>query len=424
MRIFVSSTFEDLREHREAAIRGLRQLGHDVVAMEDFTAASAPPVQVVLERVGECDAYLGIFAWRYGYKPKYDSGLPPGTVLPKGVIENETSITHMEYLQAKQLDKPILAFLLEEKAPWPPHKIDAFAQTLQIAEQTSSPMAGGVRPPGAAIRELRQQLQQERIVAFFKSPADLEARVTTAVTNLGMSLGVITNLVHLANPVSAVPDSSMFGEIRPEIENASRTGQRVSTIDIATGWWMTRLYFLSSLAWEFTDIERIVVVDGAEFVGMLSVSSIINRLEPIEPKLARFNKKLRGTRTQFSDQTRALNSAEAKWQKLLPPNDEAHNPVQVTRPNLATWFGDAMLTDVVDVDELERATLLDLVRILGYPNNFVPVRTRRPTRARPTKPDPIPRWAEAPVTLIDKRALNDQLAEKYLEELMDRARLR
>jgi len=42
MRIFVSSTFEDLREHREAAIRGLRQLGHDVVAMEDFTAMSAP----------------------------------------------------------------------------------------------------------------------------------------------------------------------------------------------------------------------------------------------------------------------------------------------------------------------------------------------------------------------------------------------
>ena len=62
MRVFVSSTFVDLREHREAAIRGPRQFGHDVVAMEDFTAASAPPVQIALERVGECDAYLDLFA--------------------------------------------------------------------------------------------------------------------------------------------------------------------------------------------------------------------------------------------------------------------------------------------------------------------------------------------------------------------------
>jgi Domain of unknown function (DUF4062) len=38
MRIFVSSSFEDLREHRAAAIRVLRQLGHEVLAMEDMIA--------------------------------------------------------------------------------------------------------------------------------------------------------------------------------------------------------------------------------------------------------------------------------------------------------------------------------------------------------------------------------------------------
>jgi hypothetical protein len=40
MRIFVSSTFEDLREHRGAAIRVLRQLGHEVLAMEGSTSDS------------------------------------------------------------------------------------------------------------------------------------------------------------------------------------------------------------------------------------------------------------------------------------------------------------------------------------------------------------------------------------------------
>jgi Domain of unknown function (DUF4062) len=49
MRIFVSSTFENLREHRTAGIRVLRQLGHDVVAMEDFVAGGAVPLKRILD---------------------------------------------------------------------------------------------------------------------------------------------------------------------------------------------------------------------------------------------------------------------------------------------------------------------------------------------------------------------------------------
>jgi Domain of unknown function (DUF4062) len=32
-RIYVSSTYDDLKEHREQIYRALRQLGHDVAAM-------------------------------------------------------------------------------------------------------------------------------------------------------------------------------------------------------------------------------------------------------------------------------------------------------------------------------------------------------------------------------------------------------
>jgi hypothetical protein len=69
MRIFVSSSFEDLREHRAAAIRVLRQVGHEVLAMEDMIAGSAAPLAKVLEMVDRSEAYVGIFAWRYGYAP-------------------------------------------------------------------------------------------------------------------------------------------------------------------------------------------------------------------------------------------------------------------------------------------------------------------------------------------------------------------
>jgi hypothetical protein len=69
MRIFVSSSFEDLREHRAAVIRVLRQLVHEVLAMEDLAAASAAPLAKVLDMVDRSEAYVGLFAWRYGYVP-------------------------------------------------------------------------------------------------------------------------------------------------------------------------------------------------------------------------------------------------------------------------------------------------------------------------------------------------------------------
>src|SRR5712671_2778206 len=148
MRIFVSSSFEDLREHRAAAIRVLRQLGHEVLAMEDMIAGSAAPLAKVLEMVDRSEAYVGIFAWRYGYIPV---GAAEPTQAPSVNIpavpgaDRDTSITHYEYLRALQRHLPIMAFLLDEQYPWPPQFVDGF--------DTTRPQA----PKDAAkIRALRQ----------------------------------------------------------------------------------------------------------------------------------------------------------------------------------------------------------------------------------------------------------------------------
>lgn len=66
-RIYVSSSFVDLREHREAVYHTLRQMRHDVVAMEDYAASDQRPLAKCLEDVEGCDLYVGILAWRYGY---------------------------------------------------------------------------------------------------------------------------------------------------------------------------------------------------------------------------------------------------------------------------------------------------------------------------------------------------------------------
>ena len=55
MKVFVSSTSTDLAAHRAAAIQSLRRLGHQVIAMEDFTAATAYPLDQVLDLVRSAD---------------------------------------------------------------------------------------------------------------------------------------------------------------------------------------------------------------------------------------------------------------------------------------------------------------------------------------------------------------------------------
>ena len=96
-RIYISSTYGDLKEHREKVDRALRRLDHDVVAMENYAAADQRPLAKCLEDVAACDLYVGIFAHRYGYIPEHDN--PDGR-----------SITELEYRHALANGKPCLVF--------------------------------------------------------------------------------------------------------------------------------------------------------------------------------------------------------------------------------------------------------------------------------------------------------------------------
>ncbi|NET08519.1 MAG: DUF4062 domain-containing protein [Merismopedia sp. SIO2A8] len=153
-RIYISSTYSDLKEHREQVYHTLRQMGHDVVAMEDYVATSQhSPLEKCLADVDKCDLYLGIFAWRYGYIP--DDGNP-----------QHKSITELEYRQASGRGKPCLVFLLDEEAHWLPKFMDTF----------TSEGEGGKR-----IKQLRQQLATSKMVSFFKTPQELANQVAVAL---------------------------------------------------------------------------------------------------------------------------------------------------------------------------------------------------------------------------------------------------
>ena len=85
MKIYVSSTTNDLRNLRNYIAEQISIWQHQPVYMEDYSADAVPPLQKCLEDVSQCDIYLGIFAWRYGH-------IPPN---------QEYSITDLEFREAQ-----------------------------------------------------------------------------------------------------------------------------------------------------------------------------------------------------------------------------------------------------------------------------------------------------------------------------------
>ena len=153
-RIYVSSTYDDLRTYREKVYRVLRQLGHDVVAMEDYVAADQRPLGKCLADVAACDLYVGIFAHRYGYVPEQEN--PDGR-----------SITELEYRHAEARGIPRLVFLVDEETAWPPKQMDAIT---------------GDGERGARVGALRDELSRDRVTSFFANADDLAQRVSVAVS--------------------------------------------------------------------------------------------------------------------------------------------------------------------------------------------------------------------------------------------------
>ena len=70
MKVFISSTYEDLKEYRQAAIEVMNRHEGTPLAMEFFMARTGEPKQVCKKEIKKCDIFVGIYAYRYGFIPK------------------------------------------------------------------------------------------------------------------------------------------------------------------------------------------------------------------------------------------------------------------------------------------------------------------------------------------------------------------
>ncbi len=106
--VFVSSTYEDLKEERAAVSQTLLDLGCIPVGMEQFPASGMSQMDYIKKMLETCDYYILILAGRYGSVDPTDS----------------VGYTEKEYDYAVTNGIPVMSFIVEDIGKLPSEKCE------------------------------------------------------------------------------------------------------------------------------------------------------------------------------------------------------------------------------------------------------------------------------------------------------------
>lgn len=156
LQVFVSSTYTDLIEERQAAVESILTAGHFPAGMELFTAGDESQMEAIKQWIDESDIYLLILGARYGS------------------IESKSgkSYTHLEYEYALQKEKPLFACVLTEKAI--DEKVGKFGKS--VLEMSDPGKLKGFR-----------ELVLSKLVKLCEDSKDIKIAVGETMANLARS---------------------------------------------------------------------------------------------------------------------------------------------------------------------------------------------------------------------------------------------
>jgi hypothetical protein len=172
-KIYISSTYYDLQEHRSVLISALRKTEcFQVVSMESYGTVSQRPLDKCLADVKEAEFYILLLGNRYGF-------------IPEG---HKYSITNLEYkvaigdtaadavAQQPDYKRCVLPFIINENYAYPQEIIEKInteeqGEGLELTKQKAG-----------YLKELKKRVQSDfTIDNSFTSPADLVNKVFGAL---------------------------------------------------------------------------------------------------------------------------------------------------------------------------------------------------------------------------------------------------
>lgn len=146
---FISSTYEDLKQERDAVIHTVLTLGQFPVGMEMFSAVNMAQWNVIKKSIDSCDYYILIIGNKYGSIDE-DSGL---------------SYTEKEFDYAISQGIPVLAFIAD----------DNINLSMSKVEQDAEKIIG--------LRKFKDKVKKSDLyVSFWNSKDKLEALVSQSIS--------------------------------------------------------------------------------------------------------------------------------------------------------------------------------------------------------------------------------------------------
>ena len=142
--------------------------------MEDYLISDERPLGKSIRDIAQCDVFISIIGWRYGYIPKENN-------------PEHLSIIELEYRLAQQYAKPCLIFLLSEEASWPAELIDFNSKR---------------------IKAFRDELMRTHVIDTFRTIDELSAKVSSALQAWQIDGTVISK--EQASPSSSIPKPNLF----------------------------------------------------------------------------------------------------------------------------------------------------------------------------------------------------------------------
>lgn len=148
--IFISSTYEDLKEKRRKVQETILSMYQFPIGMEMFSADDADQWEIIQETIDNSDYYVLIIGRRYG-----------------SIIQNGSdagiSYTQKEYRYAKSIGVPVLAFLSDREASFKDGEIETDPEKL------------------SKLNEFIDEVKSGNMVNFWKNEDDLAAKVAVAL---------------------------------------------------------------------------------------------------------------------------------------------------------------------------------------------------------------------------------------------------
>jgi hypothetical protein len=151
--VFVSSTYEDLKEERQAAVEAILSSNHIPAGMELFAAGDESQMEVIKRWIDESDIYMLLLGGRYG------------------CVEQTSgkSYTQLEYEYALERRKPLFSIVISEKAL--DHKVH---QLGKFAIETDA---------SGSYREFKK-LVTTKMVRFWDDKKDIKIAIHETLSNI------------------------------------------------------------------------------------------------------------------------------------------------------------------------------------------------------------------------------------------------